>query len=516
MNRHDDLIGDGGEAPHGRRLPRLLRRRRARGGRYSLTQRVIAWTSVFLVVVLVAGALTLYVKYRDIWGRIKRVDVAQDLKLGPRPPKYGTALNILLIGSDSRAGKNAKFGYAVQGQRSDTVMLLHISPGRKRATVISFPRDSVVPVLRCPAEPGTVGQQAAPGQIEQINSTFAYGGPGCLWKTVEQTTHIYVDHFIELNFTGFEKVINDIGGVNICLPFAINDPNSELHLSSGPHHVLGAQALAFWRARYIGEGSDLQRIQRDQYLMASIVQGAAHSDLLSSPSRVYSVMTDASGALTTDSNLDLRTMIKIVESLKGLSSQSVQFVQVPSAPYVFNNNWVQWTPRASKLFAAIAHDRALPKAPAPRRNASGPGPALITEPPSSVDVEVLNGAGVVGAAANAAASLASRGFHVVGTTDAASFGYTGSVVEYSSHADLRAARTLRAQVSGATLAKDPSLTAGALELIVGSSFHGLVQPSKHKPSSASVSNLTGTYGGITGSANVCRDSSAFTGPDGGS
>src|SRR5450759_1671935 len=108
-----------------------------------------------------------------------------------------------------------------------------------------------------------------------------------MWATVEQTTHIHIDHFIQLNFTGFEKVINDIGGVNVCLPFAINDPHSQLRLSSGPHHVMGPEALAFWRARYIGKGSDLQRIQRDQYLMASIVQGVTRSDLLSSPTRVY-------------------------------------------------------------------------------------------------------------------------------------------------------------------------------------------------------------------------------------
>jgi LCP family protein required for cell wall assembly len=250
---------------------------------------VIAWTSVFIVVVLVAGALVGYLKYRNIWNSIKRVDVHKDLRvLSKRPPKYGSALNILLIGSDSRAGANAQFGAGagIQGQRSDSVLLLHISPGRKRITVLSFPRDSVVPVLSCPAEAGTAGQQAAPGQIEQINSTFAYGGPGCLWATVEQTTHIHVDHFIELNFTGFQKVIDDIGGVNICLPFAIHDPKSQLHLSKGRHHVMGREALAFWRIRYIGEGSDLQRIQRDQYLMASIVQGVTHSDLLSSPARI--------------------------------------------------------------------------------------------------------------------------------------------------------------------------------------------------------------------------------------
>jgi LCP family protein required for cell wall assembly len=520
MNRHEDLIEDGGgQAPQGRRLSRILRRRRAPGARRSVTHRVVAWMSVFVVAVLVAGALVGYLKYRTIWDSIKRVDVHQDLATR-RPAKFGNALNILLIGSDSRAGANVKFGAGVQGQRSDTVMLLHISPGRKHATVLSFPRDSVVPVLSCPAEAGATGQQAGTGQIEQLNSTFAYGGPGCLWTTVEQTTHIHVDHFIELNFTGFEKVINDLGGVNICLPFAVNDANSKLHLSSGPHHVMGAQALAFWRARYIGQGSDLQRIRRDQYLMASIVQGATHSNLLSTPARLYSVVTDAAGAMTTDTDLDLGTMIKILESMKGLSSQSVQFVEVPSVPYPLNNNWVQWAPQAAALFTAVAHDKTLPKiSTLPKfssKSALGARLKVTTAPPSPVGVEVLNGSGVAGIAGIAANDLTRGGFHVLGTRDAPAFGYTGSVIEYASHGDLRAARALKARVSGAVLEKNPGLTASTLELIVGSSFAGVHPPSPHKPKSSSVSNLAGTYGGITGSANVCHDSSAFTGPDGGS
>jgi LCP family protein required for cell wall assembly len=516
MNRHDDLTGDVGQAPQRRMLSRLRRRRRAPGRRRSVAARVAGWTCVFLVVLLVAGALTAYVNYRHIVGSIKRVNVSRDLNLGPpRPPKYvGSALNILLIGSDSRSGANAKFGDKVEGQRSDTVMLLHISPGRKQATVLSFPRDSVVPVLACPAEPGTAGQLAEPGEIEQINSTFAYGGPGCLWKTLEHTTHIHIDHFIELNFTGFEKIIDDIGGVNICLPFAIDDPNSELRLSSGPHHVMGARALAFWRAREIGEGSDLQRIQRDQYLMASIVQGIARSDLLSSPARVYSVVTDTASAMTTDSNLDVGTMIKIADSLKGLPSQSVQFIETPTVPYPLNENWVQWAPRARTLFAAIAHDRTLPAAPV--KNVAAAQPALRTAPPPPIDVEVLNGSGIAGSAGQAAASLTDQGFQVVGSSDAASFGHTDSVIEYASHADLAAARTLKAQVRGARLRKNPGVAAGTLDLIVGSSFNGLLRPPKHKSSSPPVSSLTGTFGGITGSANVCRDSGAFTGPNGGS
>jgi LCP family protein required for cell wall assembly len=371
------MIGNGDPRPGGRDPPRRwrLRPRRSPGRRRASTAwKVTGWVAGALVLLLVAGSLTAYIKYRDVWNSVHRVQVSG---LGKRPPRYNTnALNILLIGSDSRGGANSQFGAGISGQRSDTIMILHISPGHHGATVISIPRDSMVPYVACPAAgPGAPGQQAAPGQTERINATFASGGPGCLWKTVEQETGIRIDHFIELTFTGFERVINDIGGVNICLPEAVNDPDSGLRLTAGLHHVGGAEALAFWRERHIGTGSDLQRIQRDQFLMASLLQGIAHSDILGSPARIYSVVVDAAGAMTTDTGLDLGTMLRIAESLRGLSTNSVQFVQVPEVPYPGDPQAEVMfeQPQASELFRAISYDQ-TPPGPA-RAARSGPRPA---------------------------------------------------------------------------------------------------------------------------------------------
>ena len=324
--------------------------------------KVAGWVSGVVALLVVAASLTAYFRYRSVWSSIQRVQI---VGLGSRPPQYSTnELNVLLIGSDSRAGANRKFGATVEGQRSDTIMVLHISPGRHDATVLSIPRDSMVPTLACPADgPGVPGQQAEPGVNERINETFSNGGPSCLWKTIEHETGIHIDHFIELAFTGFVHIINDIGGVNLCLPVAINDPDSGLHLSAGMHHVMGPQALAFWRERHIGTGSDLQRIQRDQYLMASLLQGIRHSDILGSPAKIYSVVVDAASAMTTDSGLDLSTMVKIADSLRGLSTDSVQFVQVPEIPYPGDPGAEVMfeQPQAGRLFSAIAHDTALPK-----------------------------------------------------------------------------------------------------------------------------------------------------------
>jgi LCP family protein required for cell wall assembly len=334
-----------------------------------------------VTLLLVAATLTVYARYRGIWNSIHRVGITG---LGPQPPQNTSALNILLIGSDSRAGANRSFGSGIQGQRSDTIMILHIAPGHQRATVLSIPRDSMVPYLPCAAEPGFAGQQAGPGE-ERINATFASGGPGCLWKTVEHETGIHVDHFIQLSFTGFEHIINDIGGVTICLPEAINDPASGLRLTAGLHHVMGAQALAFWRERHIGTGSDLQRIRRDQYLMAALLQAAAHSDILGSPTRLYSIVVDAATAMTTDAGLDQSTMLRIADSLRGLSSRSVQFVQVPEVPYppdpqaevMFDQ------PQAGTLFAAIVHDATLPRPARGHRPRAGPRTPVTAAPSTS-------------------------------------------------------------------------------------------------------------------------------------
>jgi len=360
--------------------------------RHSTGWRVAGWAAAAVALLVVAASLTAYFRYRSVWSSIQRVQI---VGLGSRPPQYNTnALNVLLIGSDSRAGANRKFGATVEGQRSDTIMIMHISPGHRDATVLSIPRDSMVPTLACPADgPGVPGQQAEPGVNERINATFANGGPSCLWKTVEHETGIHIDHFIELAFSGFMHIVNDIGGVNICLPVAINDPDSGLHLSAGMHHVMGPQALAFWRERHIGTGSDLQRIQRDQYLMASLLQGLRQSDILGSPTKIYSIVVDAASAMTTDAGLSLSTMVRIADSLRGLSTNSVQFVQVPEIPYPEDPGAevVFEQPQANRLFSAIAHDTAVPRT-SPRHQAvrhrvpaSGgtPTPSPSASPPVS-------------------------------------------------------------------------------------------------------------------------------------
>jgi LytR cell envelope-related transcriptional attenuator len=235
------------------------------------------------------------------------------------------------------------------------------------------------------------------------------------------------------------------------------------------------------------------------------------------------VLSDIAGSIKMDDGMTLSDLLSIGESLRGLPPGSVQFVTSPWTPDPANVDLVDFAqPQAGQMFSAIAHDQTLPKSALRHggkitsktkgkgKDGKPPGTILVkSAQPSSVKVDVLNGSGVSGLAASVGTRLASRGFDVVGTGDAASFGYTSSVIEYASAADRPAAQTLKAQLSSVTLELDPSLTPGTVDLIVGSSFTALKPKA---PKHQSVSNLSQKYSGITGSTSVCKDQNAFSGP----
>ncbi len=519
-------------------------RRQPRSGK----RHVLRWVAVAAVVIVAGGTLTAYLKYRAVYDSITRVTVPSTA-LGHRPPVYSTtSLNILVYGDDSRAGLTPHEQYILrtghdQSNNTDTIMVVHMSPGRHRLTVMSIPRDTMVPVYQCDSGPGYAGQQANPGGAVQINSLLQIGGPTCLWKTVEQVTGIRIDHFIGIGMLGFVKVVNDLGGVNVCVPFNVNDPVSGLNLRSGEQHINGIQALAFWRTREdIGNGSDLERIQRDQFMSAQVVKGVLHSGLLSNPIRLLNVVTDAAASMTTDAGMTVSDLIQIGESFRSLPSQNVQFITVPNEPWTPNPNRVQFLqPQASQVFAAIARDMTVPKVSTTPVPSSSGGAQVLTTIPANVKVEVLNGSGVASIASEAATGLASRGFDVTGTGDAPSFAYTNSVIEYSSTADMAEVNTLKKELTNVTSLRVASLTPGTVDLILGADFTGLAPQTPATPatqvtpqasatpagrpsqvsagaspsasaSSSGVAGLAQSSGGITAAAACTADSSAFAGP----
>jgi LCP family protein required for cell wall assembly len=373
----------------------------------------------------------------------------------------------------------------------------------------------MVPILQCdPGGPGHPGQQAQPGVLEQLNWTFSYGGPACLWKTVEQVTRIHIDHFVEIDFSGFRKIVDDVGGVPVCLPYAIKDPASRLNLPAGRSIVHGAQALAFVRERHIGLGSDLQRINRQQIFLASLAQKIKQSSSLTNPAHLYTLVHDVASNLTTDGGLTLTDMYAIANSLKGVSTKSLQFITVPVLPYPPNPGaQVQFNlPLADPLFRAIARDNHILKT-ARKEARAAKNQHVPTVSPGLVHVQVLNATSTAGLAATTAGQLTTRGFKVAGQGNATPT--KGTTIEYGLASQLPEASTLQKEITGARLKQVPSLKTGTLNLVLGSSFKGLTSTHKHKTAKKSATALSksAVYNGISGNTNICHNSSAFTGPD---
>lgn len=500
--------------------------------------KILGWISTGVAVVVVATAVVSYVLVRTQLSGITHV---AQIDTRNRPPQYGDALNILLIGSDTRQGRKNRAAGGLGGCNcSDTIMLAHISPGHGRVTVLSIPRDTMVPLVACSPWGTLPGQQADPYAVERINATLTNGGPECVRTTVEQETGIFINNFIQLDFIGFERVINDVGGVNVCLPFAIDNTvtssgGTGLRLSAGHHHLGGWLALKFWRTREnIADGSDIARIARDQYLMAQIVRGVLHSGMLTSPSKLYKVIGDIAGAMTTDASNG--QLFNIASSMSGISLSKVQFLTAPWVTYPYDPNEVEFAqPQADAVFWALAHDAKLPKAakgsgqpgaatpagtatpvstPSPGATGAGGsgGTGTVTgsesQPtaPPVIQVEILNGSSGVSQVTKADAALTTRGFDVVGTGDAMSLRYRKTVIEYSAPADLAAADTLAQQFSSSKIKRVAGITPGTVTVILGSSFTALAPP--QPTSQASMNNLASSYGGITADIR-CRNSAFY-------
>jgi LCP family protein required for cell wall assembly len=485
----------------------------------SRTRRVLGRHPVVSVLAILATltitfvSLSAYAAYRSVYDSIHHVTVTSG-QLGKRPPKLNGSENILIIGSDSRAGTHGKYGRGIQGSRSDTSMLLHISPTHTGAIVISLPRDTMVPIYSCEGDnQGHSGQQAQPGALEQLNDTFAYGGAACLWRTLEQVTRIHIDHFVEVDFGGFKSIVNDVGGVPVCLPYAIHDPASKLKLPAGKSVVRGDQALAFVRERHIGLGSDLQRINRQQIFLASLAQKIKQSSSLGNPTKLYGLVHDVASSLTTDTGLTLTNMYAIANSLKGLSTKALQFILAPVVPYPLNpGNQVEFSqPPANQLFRAIARDNHILKTA--RRADHAKSTPLPTVKPGQVQLQVLNGTSQLGLAATTASQLTAKGFKVASTGNAT--GTVGStVIEYASASQMPQVNTLAKQIPGATIKQVTSLKGSTLSLVLGSGFKGVgTHKTKTKKSKTSAAQLSKSYGGVNGAANICGQSAAFTGPD---
>ncbi|OIJ67572.1 transcriptional regulator [Streptomyces mangrovisoli] len=244
-------------------------------------------------------------------------------------PLPSGSVNILVLGSDSRSGANQKLGGGnSSGARSDTAMVVHIDEGRKSATVVSIPRDTLVTRPSCPL---SSGGSTAVAYHAMFNSAYSVGGPVCAVKTVESLTGVRMDHYLEIDFSGFRKLVDALGGVTVTTKEDIDDDKSHLKLKAGTHHLTGKQALAMARTRHgIGDGSDLGRIGLQQTLVKAMLTQISTKDLLTDPAKLFEVADAVTGSLTTDTGLDsLSELMTFAKSMKGLDADDVKTVMMP-------------------------------------------------------------------------------------------------------------------------------------------------------------------------------------------
>ncbi|MEV0203324.1 LCP family protein [Nonomuraea sp. NPDC050691] len=378
--------------------------------------RVLAWISIGATTVMVAGALTGYTVYRDTFGNIHKKSIKSDI-ITPRPPSTG-ALNVLLVGSDTRAGEgNAKYGQKLArtadagGKRTDTIILLHLSPNRDKAQLISFPRDSMVQIPTCKNE---TTKAPMPSHRDMINAAYSTGGVACTISTLETLTGIRIDHFVEVDFSGFKNIVNALGGIEICLKSGVDDKASKLKLPPGKSLLNGEQALGYVRLRKYGDGSDIQRIKRQQIFLSKVVAKATSGELLTNPAKLTSFIKAAAQSVTMDPDLadDTAKLLDIAKSAEKLTANGVKFTTIPWIPDPDNTNRVIWKqPDANELFTAIKTDVQLPEAAPTATASSAPKVALK---PEQVQVQVLNGTQTFGKARTVADQLSKQGFKVVG------------------------------------------------------------------------------------------------------
>ncbi|WP_236572791.1 LCP family protein [Streptomyces sp. GS7] len=313
-----------------------------------------------LTVAVLALAGLGWAVYTRLDGNI-RSDSATERELeeyeSERPPAGANgAQNILLIGSDNRGGGNGEYGVDSGTQRSDTTILLHLAANRKSATAVSIPRDLMVRVPHCRRSDGT----QTPPQTVQFNWAFAFAGAGCTIRTVEAMTRIRVDHYIIVDFTGFKTMVDAVHGVEVCLPRPIKDDEARLTLPAGRQTLHGEAALGFVRARKsLGDGSDTQRMVRQQHFLGALVKKVQSNGVLLNPMRLYPVMDAATSSLTTDAGLaSLRGMYELVRSMRGIPIAHVQFLTVPQTAYRYDANRDELVqPDADRLFGRLRADR---------------------------------------------------------------------------------------------------------------------------------------------------------------
>ncbi|MEU0939314.1 LCP family protein [Embleya sp. NPDC059267] len=396
------------ESGAGRAAARRARKKRNR------RRKVFLPIGVGISLILLTGVSAAYVAYQRLNGNLETDAV--DGKLNADRPEVGgngkgKPLNLLIIGSDSRAGENrALGGGGDNGERSDTTLFVHLSSDREHAVVMSIPRDLLVTVPSCVTRDGA---RSAEQRGVMFNAAFELGGAACTRNTVEKITDMRVDHHIIVDFSGFKGMVDAVGGVEICLPRNVQDHEGNISLSAGRRKVHGREALDYVRLRHDvglgGDGSDLGRIKRQQAFVASLAKQIRSGDTLSSPSRLFALADALTKSIRADEGLDsVSALVDLARGMRDLETRDITFAHVPVYnPPEDNNRVALIQPDARHLFDAINHDEPLDGRRRPDAAAGRPG-----EAPS---VEAAPGASA-GHGRRPGGAAPAAGVHVAGAT----------------------------------------------------------------------------------------------------
>ena len=333
-------------------------------------------TSLSLGVVLVASLS--WLGLGQVSGQISRIDVFGSIK--DRPEKTSSALNYLVVGSDTREGLTKEQIKALRvgstavaaGGRSDTMLLVHISKARDAAYIVSIPRDTLVTIPAHRSQDGTRDIPARPGKI---NASFAFGGAPLLIQTLEEKTNLKIDHYVEVSFAGFTGVVDALGGIQVCSKVAINDPKSHLVMSAGTHVLDGIEALKYVRTRDFDGRGDIGRMERQQQFVSAVLRKATSSGVLLNPIKLTKFYNATISTVKMDSGVNKNDLLTLAKQMRNLSSGNIRTLTVPlsdpNGRHPTVGSVVIWDDvLATDLWTKIRNDEALLETVKPTAKAS--------------------------------------------------------------------------------------------------------------------------------------------------
>ncbi|WP_040337370.1 LCP family protein [Candidatus Blastococcus massiliensis] len=489
------MTSSGPRTPGGRPLPARLDPRRGgrtpdgpsgRGQRAALAARLIS--AVAAVAVLAGSGWGWYL------GRVADANVTRTAALPAEGNEDvtgdGAALNLLLVGNDSRASASdeelAQLNTtANDGINTDTMILVHVPADGSQASFVSFPRDSWVEI------PGY--------DWDKLNAAYAYGyqfeagdgateeqrraaGAQLLIQTVSGLSGVQVDHYAEVDLLGFFKLSEVVGGVEVNLCAPAKDSFSGVDLPAGPQTISGEQALAFVRQRHGVPGEDFGRIVRQQTYIGAMVRKLLSDDVLFDLGKQRRLVEAAAESLTVDESLKL---LDLAAQMQSVTADSVRFQTVPN---------LGPDREGSKSIVRLEDEDVLHRffaelSAEPEQEDAPPAAAPEDVDPADVPVAVFNGSGIAGLAAEAAAGLEEQGYPVTGTGNADSSDYTRTEVRHAA-GDEGLAATLAATIPGATISEVDDVEAGTVQLVLGSDFSGIGEPLEAPPAQAPTATET--------------------------